>query len=81
MLVDGPLLRNSFYRCYAVLTMSRMLYTIRHGAIAAKPVAARWAQEAVDSRWTPLIRSALAWSQEEPKFLREPRRTRCTTRQ
>jgi hypothetical protein len=71
MLVDGPLLRNSFYRCYAVLTMSRMLYTIRHGAIATKPVAARWAQEAVDSRWAPLIRCALAWSREEPPDLEE----------
>jgi Aminoglycoside adenylyltransferase, C-terminal domain/Nucleotidyltransferase domain len=71
MLVDGPLLRNSFYRCYAVLTMSRMLYTIRHGAIVTKPIAARWAQDAVDSRWTSLIRSALAWSPEEPPDLEE----------
>ncbi len=51
--------------------MSRMLYTIRHGAIVTKPVAARWAQETVDSRWTPLIRSALAWSREEPPDLEE----------
>ncbi len=71
MLVDGPLLQNTFYRCYAVLTMSRMLYTIRHGAIVTKPIAARWAQETVDSRWTPLIRSALAWSREEPPDLEE----------
>jgi hypothetical protein len=71
MLVDGPLLRNSFYRCYAVLTMSRMLYTIRHGAIVTKPIAARWVQETVDGRWTPLIRSALAWSREEPPDLEE----------
>jgi len=66
MLVDGPLLRNSFYRCYAVLTMSRMLYTMRHGTIVTKPIATRWAQETVDIRWTPLIRAALAWSLEEP---------------
>lgn len=71
MLVDGPLLRNGFYRCYAVLTMSRMLYTIRHGAIVTKPVAARWAQEAVDGRWAPLIRRGLAWSREEPPELEE----------
>ena len=71
MLVDGPLLRDGFYRCYAVLTMSRMLYTIRHGAIVTKPIAARWVQETVDSRWTPLIRSALAWSHEEPPDLKE----------
>ena len=63
MLLKGPLLQNSFYRCYAVLTMSRMLYTMRHGAVVSKPVAARWAQEALDPRWRTLIRDALAWSQ------------------
>lgn len=73
MLVDGPLLRNGFYRCYAVLTMSRMLYTIRHGTIVAKPVAARWAQATVENRWTPLIRRGLAWSREEPPDLEETR--------
>lgn len=71
MMIDGPLLRNGLYRCYAVLTMSRMLYTICHGAIVTKLIAARWAQDTVDSRWTPLIRSALAWSREEPPDLQE----------
>lgn len=71
MLVEGALLRNGFYRCYAVLTMSRMLYTIHHGAIGTKPIAARWAQETIDSQWTPLIQSALAWSREEPPDLEE----------
>jgi len=73
MLVDGPPLRNGFYRCYAVLTMSRMLYTICHGAIATKPDAARWAQETLPGRWTPLIQRALAWSGEEPPELEETR--------
>jgi hypothetical protein len=40
---DAAPLRNGFYRCYAVLTMTRMLYTIRHGAIVSKPVATTWA--------------------------------------
>ena len=71
MLIDGPLLQNSFYRCYAVLTMSRMLYTIRHGAIVTKPSAARWAQGALDRRWTPLIQQALAWSRDVPPDLEE----------
>ena len=71
MLVDAPLLQNSFYRCYAVLTMSRMLYTIRHGTIVSKPVAARWAEEALNRRWAPLIRVALAWSREVPPDLNE----------
>ena len=73
MLDHGPLLQNGFYRCYAVLTMSRMLYTIRHGAIVTKPFAARWAQEALDRRWAPLIRHALAWSREAPPDLEETR--------
>jgi hypothetical protein len=71
MLVDGPLLQNSFYRCYAVLTMSRMLYTIRHATIVSKPVAARWAEAALEPRWTPLIRAALAWSRDLPPDLNE----------
>jgi len=73
MLSNGPLLQNGFYRCYAVLTMSRMLYTVRYGTIVSKPVAARWAQEALDARWTPLIRDALAWSREVAPDLDETR--------
>jgi predicted nucleotidyltransferase len=71
MLTEGPLLQNGFYRCYAVLTMSRMLYTLRHGAIVTKPVAARWVQGALDERWTPLIQQALAWSRDVPPDLGE----------
>ncbi len=71
MLTEGPLLQNSFYRCYAILTMSRMLYTLRHGTIVTKPVAATWVQGAVDSRWTPLIQRALAWSRDVPPDLGE----------
>ena len=71
MLVDSAKLQNVVYRCYAILTMSRMLYTIHHGTIAAKRVAAGWAQEALERRWTPLIRDALAWSREAPPDLSE----------
>jgi hypothetical protein len=71
MLVDAPRLQNSFYRCYAILTMSRMLYTLRHGAIVSKPVAAGWAQETLDRRWTLLIRDALAWSRAVTPDLNE----------
>jgi predicted nucleotidyltransferase len=71
MLTEGPLLQNGFYRCYAVLTMSRMLYTLRHGMIVTKPVAAKWAEGAFDRRWTPLIQRALAWSRDMPPDLGE----------
>jgi ADP-ribose pyrophosphatase YjhB (NUDIX family) len=50
------------YRCYAVLTMCRMLYTLAHGTVVTKPAAARWAAATLGPRWTPLIERALAWS-------------------
>jgi len=53
--------------------MSRILYTTRHGAIATKPEAASWAQEALLNRWIPLIQRALAWSEKEPPRLEETR--------
>jgi Domain of unknown function (DUF4111)/Nucleotidyltransferase domain len=70
MLTEGPLLQNGFYRGYAVLTMCRMLYTLRHGTIVTKPVAARWVQDSF-TRWTPLIERALAWSRDIPPDLTE----------
>ena len=57
-------LDNPFYRSYAVLTMCRMHYTLQYGVVVSKPIAARWAQAALDARWTPLIQAALAWSSE-----------------
>jgi hypothetical protein len=54
-------LRSSEYQAYAVLTMCRTLYTLQHGIVVSKPVAARWAQEALDARWAGLIEQALAW--------------------
>ncbi|MEK7327663.1 MAG: aminoglycoside adenylyltransferase domain-containing protein [Chloroflexota bacterium] len=54
-------LQSSEYQAYAVLTMCRALYTLQHGIVASKPVAARWAQEALDERWAGLIEQALAW--------------------
>jgi len=46
---------------YAVLTMCRALYTLQHGAVVSKPVAARWAQAALGERWAALIERASAW--------------------
>jgi predicted nucleotidyltransferase len=40
---------------YTVLTICRMLYTLQHGTVVSKPVAARWAREALGERWRPLI--------------------------
>lgn len=58
---DHTRLRHSDYQAYAVLTMCRARYTLAHGAVASKPVAARWAQAALDARWAALIERSLAW--------------------
>jgi hypothetical protein len=62
MLDEPTRLQSWGYRCYAVLTMCRMLYSLSHGTIVSKRVAARWTQETLDPRWTELIRAAVAWS-------------------
>ena len=74
-------LDNPFYRSYAVLTMCRMRYTLHHGVVVSKPMAARWAQAALDARWTPLIQAALAWSNDIVPDLGETLRFIDDTRQ
>jgi hypothetical protein len=74
-------LDHPFYRSYAVLTMCRMRYTLLHGVVVSKPLAARWAQAALDARWTPLIQAALAWSSDIVPDLAETLRFIDDTRQ
>lgn len=62
---DPARLHSSEYRAYAVLTMCRVLYTLQHGTVVAKPAAARWALAVVGERWARLIERALAWRQDE----------------
>ena len=54
------------YQVYAVLTMCRVPYTVRFGAVAAKSAAARWAEEELGPRWKRLIDEALAWRNGGP---------------
>ena len=61
MLDDPHFIRNREYEAYAALTMCRAVYTLEYGDIVAKPMAARWAMQALDSRWTVLIDRAVAW--------------------
>ncbi|MCL5996134.1 MAG: DUF4111 domain-containing protein [Chloroflexi bacterium] len=58
---DHSHLLTSEYQAYAILTMCRSLYTLKHGTVSSKPVAARWAQQALEPRWAALIEQALAW--------------------
>ena len=71
MLDDPARLQHWGYRAYAVLTMCRMLYTLSHGVIVSKRLAARWTQETLDSRWMRVIDDALAWSSDRPPALAE----------
>lgn len=47
------------YQSFTVLSLARILYTLRYGELVSKPFAAHWAQETLDSRWSPLIERAL----------------------
>ena len=46
------------YQSYCVLTLCRMVYTLKYGEILSKPAAANWALGNLDSRWKPLIERA-----------------------
>jgi hypothetical protein len=64
MPTDPTPLRRPGYQIYAVLTMCRMLYTLEHGTVVTKPVAARWALRTLGGPWTALIEQALAWRKD-----------------
>jgi len=65
MPVDPTPLHRRGYQVYAALTMCRMLYTLDHGTVVSKPVAARWGRAALDRRWIELIDRALAWRKDD----------------
>jgi predicted nucleotidyltransferase len=60
MLHDPAQLQKAGYQAYAVLTMCRALYTLKHGTVASKPVSARWAQRELGEQWEALIAGALS---------------------
>jgi len=63
---DPARLHTSEYQAYAILTMCRALYTLQRGIVVSKPVAARWAQEALGEPWAALIERALARRHDTP---------------
>ena len=64
-LLDDPTwIRNREYEVFATLTMCRACYALEYGDIVSKPVAASWARQALDSRWSGPIERAAAWPQE-----------------
>lgn len=58
ILDDPSQIKNRGYQSYCVLTLCRMLYTLKHGEVLSKPNAAEWALEHLDPKWRLLIERA-----------------------
>lgn len=58
MFDDPSRINSRGYQSFIVLSLCRMLYTLRTGKILTKPAAAQWGMENLDSKWKPLIERA-----------------------
>ena len=58
ILEDPEIMSSRGYQSYVVLSLCRILYTLETGDVVSKPVAARWAKEALDGQWVSLIHRA-----------------------
>lgn len=58
LLAEPQQMNNRWYQPFAVLSYCRMLQTLATGTIQSKLSAARWAQGALDRRWSGLIQRA-----------------------
>lgn len=65
-LINPIILTDDEYQVYAVLTMCRMLYTLQFGEIVSKPVAAKWAMDKGNGRFSSLIAEANDWEYGMP---------------
>jgi predicted nucleotidyltransferase len=54
------------YHSFAILSMCRALHALEHGTIVSKPVAAGWAKEKLDAKWSPIIDRALLAQKPHP---------------
>jgi len=59
LLEDPSELSKRGFQSFFVLSLCRMLYTLKHGEILPKHAAAKWGKENLKARWTPLIERAL----------------------
>ena len=60
--IDGPdVLERRPGQAYAILTMCRILYTLKFGEFVSKLKAAQWAQLNLEPEWSSLIGNALLW--------------------
>lgn len=69
MLEDPSWLQDNHrgYHSYAILSMCRALHALEHGTIVSKPMAARWAKEHLDARWSSVIDLALLAQKPRPE--------------
>lgn len=58
ILADPARIAGRGYQSYVVLSLCRIRYTLLHGTVVSKPVAAEWARESLGARWAPLIERA-----------------------
>lgn len=58
LLGDPAQINNRGYQSYVALSLCRILFTLEHGTVVSKPIAARWAQEIYGERWISLIERA-----------------------
>jgi hypothetical protein len=57
--LEGPAaLNNRWFQSFMVLSLCRMLYTLKFGEIVSKAVAMKWAKESLDPKWIRLIERA-----------------------
>ena len=59
ILAEPAKIKARGYQSFCVLSLCRMLYTLRTGKILSKPRAAEWGMENLDPRWKPLIERAI----------------------
>jgi hypothetical protein len=58
-ILDHPeIMEHRGYQSYVVLSLCRILYTLRVGEVVSKRKAANWARETIDPKWEPLIDDA-----------------------
>ena len=58
-ILDNPAeISKRGYQSFFVLSLCRILYTLRYGKIVSKLMAAQWAKDNLDSKWKPLIERA-----------------------
>jgi predicted nucleotidyltransferase len=58
ILEDPSIISKRGYQSFFVLSVCRVIYTVRYGEIIPKKAAMEWGKENLDKRWIPLIERA-----------------------